>query len=292
MGVLAVEDGSVDIDNLEGDGLSPGKILIYRQGSTPPAFMSFGRIPVDFISEESNLLNEFTYISGVSDLMTTSSTNYSNMSGEALQILINQDDSRITVSADKIKESIKNMAKQILRLYKQFATVPRLSKIVGDNGEIELFYFNSSDISSDDIIFETSNEVGETIAQKRNMIFQLLNAGLLHDENGKLSNRMRIKALEMLSFGVWENSQDINDLHTKKAASENVKFIEGQRKIEPLEIDNHEFHISEHISFILGGEFQKKQEKKPEILEEILKHIRTYKQMLAIQNELNEKIGE
>ncbi len=292
MGVLAVEDGSVDIDNLEGDGLSPGKILIYRQGSTPPAFMSFGRVPIDFISEESNLLNEFTYISGVSDLMTTSSSNYSNMSGEALQILINQDDSRITVSADKIKESIKNMAKQILRLYKQFATVPRLSKIVGDNGEIELFYFNSSDISSDDIIFETSNEVGETIAQKRNMIFQLLNAGLLHDEDGKLSNRMRIKALEMLGFGVWENSQDINDLHAKKAASENLKFIEGQRKIEPLEIDNHELHISEHIAFILGGDFQKKQEKKPEILEEILKHIRLHKQMIAIQNELNEKIGE
>lgn len=115
MGVLAVEDGSVDIDNLEGDGLSPGKILIYRQGSTPPAFMLFGRIPVDFISEESNLLNEFTYISGVSDLMTTSSTNYSNMSGEALQILINQDDSRITVSSDVkvVKNDVQQMRKII-----------------------------------------------------------------------------------------------------------------------------------------------------------------------------------
>lgn len=291
MGVLTVEDGSVDIDNLEGEGLSPGKILVYRQGSTPPSFMSFGRIPIDFISEENNLLNEFTYISGVSDLMTTSATNYSNMSGEAIQLLINQDDSRIAVSADKIKECIKNMAKHILRLYKQFASIPRLSKIIGDNGEVEIFYFNSSDISSDDIIFETSNEVGETIIQKRNMVFQLLNAGLLHDENGKLSNRMRIKVLDMLGFGVWENSQDVNDLHTKKAANENLQFIKGNKKIEPLEIDEHDLHINEHVTFILGGEFQKKQEHRPEILEEILIHIRKHKQMKSIQNEI-EKMGE
>jgi hypothetical protein len=33
---LAVEDGSVDIDELEEEGLSPGKILVYRQGAQPP----------------------------------------------------------------------------------------------------------------------------------------------------------------------------------------------------------------------------------------------------------------
>ena len=124
-GVLTVEDGSVDTDNLEGEGLSPGKILIYRQGSTPPTFMPFGRVPVDFANEEINLLGEFTSISGVSDLMTTSSANYSNMSGDALEILISQDNSRITITADRIKEAIKNMAKHILRLYRQSANVPR-----------------------------------------------------------------------------------------------------------------------------------------------------------------------
>lgn len=34
--ILFVEDGSVDIDNLETEGLSPGKILVYRNGATPP----------------------------------------------------------------------------------------------------------------------------------------------------------------------------------------------------------------------------------------------------------------
>ena len=42
MGVLMVEDGSVDTDNLEEEGLSPGKILVYRQGSVKPQLMESG----------------------------------------------------------------------------------------------------------------------------------------------------------------------------------------------------------------------------------------------------------
>lgn len=36
VGDVAVEDGSIDVDGLAEDGLAPGKILIYRQGSVPP----------------------------------------------------------------------------------------------------------------------------------------------------------------------------------------------------------------------------------------------------------------
>lgn len=286
MGVLTVEDGSVDVDNLEDDGLSPGKVLIYRQGANPPKFMNFDRVPVDFSTEENMLLNEFTYVSGVSDLLRNSVANYSNMSGVALQVLVEQDDTRISITADKIREAIKGMAKQVLRLYRQFATVPRLTKIVGDNGDIEVFYFTASDISSDDIIFETGNEVGETVAQKRSMVFDLLNAGLLHDENGKLSNRMRVKALDLLGFGVWENAQDINDLHLKKASNENLKFMEG-KILEPLEVDDHDIHITEHTALLLGSEFGKKAEKNNKLIENVLQHIRLHKKMKTIIN-LNE----
>ena len=283
MGVLTVEDGSVDMDNLEDDGLSPGKVLVYRQGATPPKFMNFDRVPVDFTTEENMLLNEFTYVSGVSDLLRNSIANYSNMSGVALQVLVEQDDTRISITADRIREAIKGMAKHVLRLYRQFASVPRLTKIVGDNGDIEVFYFTASDISSDDIVFETGNEVGETVAQKRSMVFDLLNAGLLHDENGKLSNRMRVKALDLLGFGVWENAQDINDLHLKKASNENLKFMEGN-VLEPLEVDDHDIHITEHTALLLGSEFSKKAEKNSKLTENVLSHIRKHKQMKAVIN--------
>ena len=35
-GVLTVEDGSVDTDALEEEGLAPGKVLVYRQGAEQP----------------------------------------------------------------------------------------------------------------------------------------------------------------------------------------------------------------------------------------------------------------
>lgn len=35
-GTILVEDGSVDVDSLEEEGLAPGKVLVYRQGANPP----------------------------------------------------------------------------------------------------------------------------------------------------------------------------------------------------------------------------------------------------------------
>lgn len=73
MGVLTVEDGSVDTDNLESEGLSPGKVLVYRQGSVAPKLLSPGTVPSDFTVEEQRLLNEFVDVSGISEIMRSSS---------------------------------------------------------------------------------------------------------------------------------------------------------------------------------------------------------------------------
>ena len=34
--ITVVEDGSIDVDSLEEEGLTPGKILVYRQGANTP----------------------------------------------------------------------------------------------------------------------------------------------------------------------------------------------------------------------------------------------------------------
>ncbi|MDD4816065.1 MAG: hypothetical protein PHQ62_02900 [Clostridia bacterium] len=275
MGILAVEDGSVDIENLEEDGLCPGKVLVYRQGSTSPKYMENDKMPYDFTAEEKSILDEFVSISGITDL---SSENYStrNLSGTALELIIEQDENKTNITSDNTKSAIKTIGKHILRLYKQFVKIPKLTKIVGDNGEMEMFYFTSSDISSDDIVFETKNEMTDSYTQNKKMIFDLLNNGLLNDENGKLTNRMKVKVLELLGFGIWENAQDLNELHTNKASKENFLFLENQDpKI--LEIDDHQIHINEHISFMLGNEFEKQNQKNPNLEIKILQHIKNHK---------------
>lgn len=285
MGILSVEDGSIDIENLEEEGLSPGKVLIYRQGASSPKLLSSEALPIDFKNEEEALLNEFVNISGVSDLLNSSTISSGNISGVALQLMIEQDEIRLVSSADEIRDCAKEMAKQILRLYKQYAKFQHTSRIIGDNGSIELFYWSGSDISSEEVIFETENEINETLAQKRTMIFDILNSGLLNDENGKLSNTMRSKVLEQLGFGIMEVSQDMRTLQINSATKENLALIIDGDIQEPNEIDDHEIHIFEHTAFMLGSEFQKEILKNSDLKNKLMDHIRNHKKFNLITNE-------
>ncbi len=278
MGVLTVEEGSVDCDSLEQDGLCPGKVLIYRQGSKAPQIMDNGSIPSDFRQEEEKLLEEFTQISGISDLLLTNSSALQSLSGVALELLLEKDSSRLNISSDQVKFAIKNIASLILKLYKQFVTTSRLAKVIGKDGTIEMFYFQKSDISSDDIVFQTETELGETKAQKRNLIFELLDKNLICDENGKLSARVRSKLLEMLGFGIWENKFDLEELHTKKAGKENLKLIKTHEIDDPVCVDNHNIHIDEHIAFLLSEEFSKN-EQNGDIGKIMIEHINKHKKL-------------
>ena len=277
MGVLSVEDGSVDLDNLEQEGLCPGKVLVYRQGAKEPQYLQSEAISGELAKEEDALLEEFNKISGVSDILGSSGVS-ANMSGVTLELMISQDETRLNASVEAIKIAMREIAKKILKLYRQFAVFPRLARIVGENGDVEIFYFSSSDITSDDIIVDDYADTNQTLSQRREMIFNLLENGILTDEKGNLTNKMKTKVMEMLGIGAWESAQDINELHIKKADKENFKLLDGIN-LKPSEIDDHELHINEHVAFMLGEDFEKKKAKNPKIEQIFLEHVKAHKMM-------------
>ncbi len=272
MGVLAVEDGSVDTDCLEEEGLSPGKILVYRQGSNPPSMLTMGRVPSDFYYEEEKLLTEFVTISGVSELMQNTRTLSSVTSGVAISRLTEQDDTRIALTANYIRDAIKECGRHILRLYKQFAESKRLKRIAGANGDVELIYFNASDISSDDLIFDNESELISSVSNRKNMVLELLKMGVLSDENGKMSRRSKLKILEVLGLGNWEAVRDIDDLHVKKASRENMN---NGNELIASEIDDHELHILEHSRYCISEDANLDKN----AIDRLVKHIRNHKQL-------------
>lgn len=274
MGVLTVEDGSVDTESLEEEGLSPGKILVYRQGSEKPTLMDAGSVPSEFSKEEDYLLQEFVTVSGVSEFARNSSTPATITSGVALQLIAEQDDIRLAGSIDSVKLCIKKLAKYILRLYKQFVSKSRLMRLAEGN-TAELFYFVGSDIGSDDVVFETENELTDTPATRRTMLMDLLNAGILYDAEGKLSQSAKAKILTMMGFGNWESAQDLAQLHIARAEKENVDI--DSAKI--LEVDDHVLHIEEHTRFVVSGQA----DARPDYREKVLAHIRAHKAALAVQ---------
>lgn len=277
MGVVAVEDGSVDTDELAEEGLSPGKIIVYRQGSNPPALMGTGTMPTDLNREEDRLLNEFILLSGVSEFSRSTDV-AAGTSGVALQLLIEQEDARLNAVTENVRSAIRETAKQMIRLFKQFATSTRLLRTAGEQGKVELYYFNSSDLGSDDVVFDTENELSYTPAQKKSAVYELIDAGLLTDDTGKLSERTKAKLLEILGFGSIDNTLDIESLHINKADEENLSGF--KKPIVVDEYDDHELHIAEHTRFLLSAESEGVR-KNPETKKNALEHLRAHKTMAA-----------
>ena len=165
-----MEDGSVDTEELAEEGLLPGKILVYRQGGKAPEMLDCGSVPSEFKDEEEWLEKEFALISGVSDL-SQNSTPTRVTSATGLQLLLSQDESRLSATVNSIERAMKEVARQILRLYRQFAGTARLMTLTGENKKTQVYYFNAANLAVNDVQFETQDAA--TPEEKREIITKL-----------------------------------------------------------------------------------------------------------------------
>ena len=270
-GVFAVEDGSVDVEALEEEGLAPGKIVVYRQGGKAPETLDCGSFPAEFSKEEEWLEKEFSLVSGVSDL-SQNSTPVRVTSATGLQLLLSQDDSRLSATMESLKCTIKELGARTLRLYRQFAGNARLMSLSGENGKVCVHYFNASEVPETDLIFEF--EESDTSDSKREVLLRLFESGLLVDEDGKVSKENRERILQAFGFGSYENAKDISSLHCAKAAEENLAL--KSESVEADEYDDHALHIVEHTRFLLSEEFKSAKDV-GKIKERFIEHIRGHK---------------
>ena len=278
MGTVAVEDGSVDVDELAEDGLMPGKIIVYRQGGTPPALMNAGNVPDEFWKEEEALISEFTKIAGTGDLSENADSFSGVTSATGLQLIIDQDDLRLNVTYGGIKRAVKTIGRHILRLYRQFAADLRLMKYAGENNALNLFYFKGSDISSDDVVLEADSDVNMTPAQRRTVIYEILDKGLFSDADGKISVSAKNKLLELLGYSSLSGERDLGELNRSRAGQENLKMRSEACGVKAY--DDHNTHISEHTAFLLTEELTEDAEKR------ICEHMLIHKNMLKeIEND-------
>lgn len=267
-GVLAVEEGSVDIDMLEDEGLAPGKILVYRSGCSAPKFMDGFTLPAELNREEDRLVSEMNALGGVSELMRNTLLPTNVTSGTAINQLTEADDTRLSVSAEHIRSALLEISKMILRVMKKYTDGKKLSRLFDDHGEVEAIYWKASDLKTDDIVLDTVNELSDSLSSRRQNAMELFRAGLFSDENGNLDSYAKTKILDILGFGNFESGQDITQSHILRAKREN---LDAETKM-VLEIDDHDVHIKEHTRYIIDN---------PEIekdkMEEILEHIRAHK---------------
>lgn len=284
MGVLTVEDGSIDVDDLAEEGLSPGKVLVYRQGSKTPELMSDTTMPNDFNEEEDRLINEFVIVSGVSDV-SSSSSNASLTSGTALEILVEQDNSRLLSTANHVRRSYLDIARQTIRLFAQFTNGVRAVKSVAD-GKTKVYYADVNAAQSDDVYLENENELLYTHSQKKEMIFKLYESGLLTDEKGKLRNTTKGKLLALLGYKDLDYQKGISKLQEEKAQAENERLLKEEVLVE--EVDDHLIHVDEHTRYVLCEYQSLDQDQK----ERLYAHVKAHKEQARLNENQQLKQGE
>ena len=277
-GVLKVEDGSIDIDDLESEGLRPGKILVYRQGAKEPEMLTPLSMPTDFNDEENKLLSEFVTISGVSDV-SSSSNNAGLSSGSALQLLIEQDNQRLYATAEIIRNSFLKIAKYSLRLYSQFLAGIMVVKFSDEHDKKRVAYLDKSAVNSDEVYYERENQMFYSEELRRETVLKLLECGLLSDEDGEIRQIVKEKVLEVLGYSDLASQKGISILQEEKAKNENKIIREKGASIE--EIDDDEIHIDEHLRYV----FAEYDELSAEEKERLFSHIKEHKERRKLNKE-------
>lgn len=261
MGTVAVEEGSVDTDELVEDGLAPGKVIVYRQGANPPEMLTLGSVPSEFMQEEERLEQEFYKISGTTDITQEAGAFTSVTSATGLQLIIEQDEARLNVCYEQIRSALKGIGRMLLRLYRQFASGVRLAKISGGNDALSSISFKGSDITGDDVVLEADSDINMTPARRRAVIYDMIDKGLFSDESGKISANVKGRLLKSLGYNGYTGGRDLDELHRQRCAEEN-DALKGGKSVDVHGYDDHKVHIEEHTAYLLTEKLTPEQEER------------------------------
>lgn len=281
------EEGSVDVAEYEEDGVAPGAILTYKQGSNPPKPLPNGVLPKEVMEERHNLNRDMEYIAGVSQLMVTGATPSGVTSGTAIENLREIDNTRLSMTGDHVRNSVKNLAQVWLKIFKKYANTRRVINYVGTNNIATAITWSNKDITSYDIDYTTENELILSDEVQKQQFFEAYNLGLFADASGKIPERVKYKAREYMKIGNYAELMSIDTLQMQAVQRENIFFENG---VFPSvsEFDNHEIHIEEHMRYVLQMKFQILKMKKPEYAQMLEQHLSQHKQI--IQAEEQQKI--
>lgn len=268
---------------------APGNRIRYRPNpnGAKPEPVQFPSLPASFENEVASLLAEFTAVSGVSELSRLSEAPSGVKSGVALGIAQEQDDTRFGLTSANITNSITILGKYWIRMYRQYVQEPRVLRTVGAARMMEVREWTASDLKSDDVLIENSAALSETPSQRRQMVFDLLNAGLFNrPEASNLSDESRQKIFQLLEFGHWETGyDDTTELQRSRALREYRMLVDQGQMPQLRDYDDHATHIMQHNLMRLQADYEELlMTPQGQMIDQILTaHIQQHQMMMQMQ---------
>jgi len=134
----------------------------------------------------------------------------------------------------------------------------------------------------------------ESLAQRRNMVFDLLGTGLFNDpETGALSKEGIAKIFDIIDLGNWEYGNDTDKLQIAKAERENHRIQQGEW-VDMNTYDDNLIHINRHNRHRLSADYEKMVAEDPAVEMRfeyhIIQHIEKVQQMSAMQQQQQDAV--
>ncbi len=286
---LLVPEGTVDdIDDLIYNGIAPNSVIpIKGDIGNRPSYLQRGGIPNEIINEMNQLVADMEYTAGISQLMIYGSSPSGVNSGKAIEQLREIDNTRLSLTAENMREAIRQLAITWLHIYKSFALTYRVANIVGVNSAGKILVWCGDEINSDDVIYDTVNELVLSEENQRQNYLQALQMGLFADDKGVTSREYREKAIEMMRLTPYSQMMTLTD-HQKANAQRENDFLQAGVFPEIYEYDDDVIHINEHKRFALQYKFKRFRSRSPELCVAFDNHIKQHEQRIAQREKKNQ----
>lgn len=220
-----------------------GEIVYYNPvpNAAPPQAMTIPTIPQYAYAEEDKLNAMLYDILGEGDV-SRGVLPSSSIPAIGMQLLLEQDESRIGVITEQHEHAFAQLGRLILMYGESYIESKRMLKIAGPNDQYVMRKFSGADLkSSHDVTVIRGSLAPSSTAVKRNDIINFYQTGLYGNPQDPSVVQKVLKALEFGDVdGAWED-QALDMAQIKFT----IEQIQNGVPPEAHELDNHPLHIQE-----------------------------------------------
>lgn len=239
----------VEAQSVEGEiETGPGGIIQYKHGFNAPFMSQPASLGADVDKNIERCLEEMMFISGQQEV-SHGSTPAGVNSGVAIQLLQEQDDTKLGPTVAKYGRFKQKYMSYGLKLIRHKYTLPRLVSMVGKNKRMEVLEFKGSDLTSTDVRFEDQSLTALSAAARKQYIIELVTLGVLNPQMDK------DLIMRMLELGVTDELYDALEIDVQQALNENAAWAKKDFTPITREFYAHEVHVAQHNKFRKGTEY-------------------------------------
>jgi hypothetical protein len=244
--------------------------------ASPPTAMNTPQMPQYAFQEDAVLKQSFDEIAGISEV-SKGQLPSASIPAVGMQLLVEQDDSRIGIVVESNENSHSDVGRIILKFAAKYYRTPRMLKEMGEAGQYNFTQYTSEDMRENfDVFVIRGSTLPGSKVLKRQELLNLYGQGILgNPQDPQVQNKL----LQALEFG------DIADVWADVAidaaqVDRSIKMIE--EGVKPLvdPDDNHQMHYERKNRLRKSEKFKTYA---PEIQALLRENIAAHKQFMAME---------